>query len=416
MNSKQSGRRRFLKEGAALAGLAVGAVRSARGQTLGSEIPAARAKDLRAYGEPSRFEKAARADLLTPLQDTLGIITPAALHFEVIRYRSGPPDIDPRQHRLLIHGLVDRPLIFTVEELKRLPSVSRIHFVECAGNSSPIEVVTVLGRRKSETVQQVHGLTACSEWTGVQLSLLLKEAGVQKGAGWLLAEGAEPGQHTKSIPLEKAMEDVLVAYGQNGEAVRPEQGYPFRLLVPGWEGVSNVKWLRRIKVVDRPYMTKMESTGYVALWPSLGGKGRWFNFEMGPKSVITFPSGGHRLPGRGFYEITGLAWSGRGAIRRVEVSTDGGRSWKDAQLQEPVHRMAHARFRLPWNWEGEEAVLQSRCTDDQGDVQPSLAEFARTWGVKPDYFQATSNRVNHFNSIYPWKVTREGSVRNALFS
>ena len=345
---------------------------------------------------------------MTPLQDSIGIITPSSLHY-VTTHGYDPPDIDPRQHRLLIHGMVDRPLIFTLEELKRLPSVSRIHFLECAGNSD----LDRDDQANAETVQETHGQTSCSEWTGVLLSLLLKEAGVQKGASWLVAEGADAGKHTKSIPLEKAMDDVLVAYGQNGEAVRPEQGYPLRLLVPGWEGISNVKWLRRIKVVDQPYMTKWESTMYASLRPD--GKARWFQFEMGPKSVITFPSGGQRLPGRGFYEITGLAWSGGGAIRRVEVSTDGGRTWKDAQLQEPVLRMAHTRFRFPWNWDGEEAVLQSRCTDERGDVQPTLAELGKIWGVNPDYWQSTTNRINHFNAIQPWKVTRDGSVHNAMF-
>ncbi len=236
---------------------------------------------------------------------------------------------------------------------------------------------------------------------------------MQKGASWLVAEGAEGGQHTKSIPLEKAMDDVLVAYGQNGEPVRPEQGYPLRLVVPGWRGVNNVKWLRRIKVVDQPYMTKWESSAYSRLMPD--GKARWFLFEMPPKSVITRPSGGQRLPSRGFYEITGLAWSGGGAIRRVEVSTDGGRNWKDAQLQQPVFRMAHTRFRFPWNWDGEEAVLQSRCTDERGDNQQTLAELGGIQGLESAYWLPPSPRFNRLNLIFPWKVTREGRVHNALF-
>ena len=416
MNAKKHGRRRFLKEGAALAGLAAGAIRSASGQTLGSEIPEKRPQDLRAYGERSRFENSVRTPdgtfspregWSTPLQDSIGIITPSALHFTVVRFRNDPPDIDPRQHRLLIHGLVDRPLILTLEELKRLPSVSRIHFIECANNSFQST------KGKAETVQQTHGSTSCSEWTGVPLSLLLQETGVQKGASWLLAEAADAGKHTKSIPLEKATEDVLVAYGQNGEALRREQGYPFRLVVPGCEGVSNVKWLRRIKVVDQPYMGKLETTGYPRLMAD--GKARWFQFEMGPKSVITRPSGGQRLPSRGFYEITGLAWSGAGAIRRVEVSTDGGRTWKDAQLQKPVLRKAHTRFRLAWTWDGEEAVLQSRCTDELGQVQPTLAELGKSWGVDLDYLLSPATRFNHLNFIQPWRVTRDGSVHNALY-
>lgn len=435
MDKTEGDRRQFLK-GAALAGLALGGVSSASGQTANSRAPDAGAKNVLAYGERSRFVNSQRTSAgidpdgkgfyensadsnprrqygtasFTPLQDSIGILTPPSLHYVLSRFRSSPPDIDPRQHRLMIHGMVDRPLVFTMEELKRLPSVSRVHFVECAGNTSPVEM------RGAETVQETHGMTGCSEWTGVPLSLLLKEAGLQKGAAWLLAESADAGKHAKSIPLDKAMADVLVAYGQNGEPIRPEQGFPLRLVVPGWEGVSNVKWLRRIKVADEPFMNQLETTGYSVLRPNLKGKAVWFNFELGVKSVITFPSGGQKLPGRGFYEITGLAWSGGGAIRRVEVSTDGGRSWKDAQVQEPLHRIAHTRFRFPWNWDGEETVIQSRSTDDRGEVQPTLADIAELWGVSPEYFKTATTRVNHFNPIYPWKITPDGQVHNAAFS
>src|SRR6266850_6551353 len=401
MNVEQRNRRRFLKRGAGLAGLAVAAIRSANGQTTETST-----KDLRPYGERSRFEKLARALVApngaasqTPLQDSMGIITPSSLHFVVTRYRNNPPDIDPAQHRLMIHGMVDRPLIYSVEEIKRLPSVSRIHFLECGGNSSPRL------RRNAQTVQQTHGWTSCSEWTGVQLSLLLKEAGVQKGGDWLVAEGADAGKQTKSFPMSKAMDDALVVYGQNGEAIRPDQGYPLRLLLPGWEGVANIKWLRRIKVVDQPYLTKTEITAYTQPRPGLKGKALWFDFAMGVKSVITRPSGGQTLPGPGFYEITGLAWSGQGTIRRVEISTDGGRTWKDAQLQDPIHRIAHTRFRLPWHWNGEEAMLLSRSTDDIGNVQPTLADLAKTWGTTPGFFQTAF--PEHFNPIQPWKVNSD---------
>jgi sulfane dehydrogenase subunit SoxC len=209
------------------------------------------------------------------------------------------------------------------------------------------------------------------------------------------------------------MDDILVAYGQNGEAIRPQQGYPLRLVVPGWEGINNVKWLRRIKLVDQPYMGMREATKYPSL--RLDGKARWFQFEMGPRSVITRPSGGQKLPGPGFYEITGLAWSGRGVIRRVEVSTDGGRSWQDAQILGPTYTKAHTRFSLRWNWNGEEAVMQSRCSDDHGEVQPTMAELAKVWGVEVDFFRKTSIIVAGFNAVQPWKVNRDGSVQNALF-
>ena len=434
MKSKKSDRRHFLKEGAALAGLALGATRLASGQAPVSEAgetrPKVPAKELHAYGDRSRFEKSVRlghngfspirtpeserygyGGTLTPLQDSIGIITPSSLHY-FVHHNYEPPDIDPREHRLLIHGLVERSLIFTMEDLKRLPSVSRVYFLECSGNSS----LNLL--RNAQTVQGTHGKTGCSEWTGVPLALVLGEAGVQKGASWLLAEGACADKMTRSLPLEKAMDDVLVAYGQNGEALRPDQGYPIRLVIPGWEGNCNVKWLRRIKLVDGPYMARTETVQYPDLRP--GAKGYWFNYEMGPKSVITRPSSGHRLPGRGFYEITGLAWSGGGTIRRVEVSTDGGRTWKNAVLQEPVLRKAHTRFRFGWNWNGEEAVLQSRCTDDRGDVQPTAAEIARIWGRPSDFFHTLQYirhvHWGHFNAVHPWKVTREGSVHNAQFS
>ena len=428
MNSKQSGRRRFLKDGAVLAGLAVGAIRSASGQAatgtepqapsppVGSEAnprsPAERGgiyTEANAYGVRSRFVTSVRKEARTPLQDVAGFITPAPLHF-VVDHGSGSPDIDPRQHRLLIHGLVDRPLIFTLDELKRLPAVSRVYFLACAGNSYlPLEA-----RKNAKTVQETHGWTGCSEWTGVPLSLLLKEVGVQEGGTWIQAEGAEIRKLASSIPMAKALDDVLVAYSQNGEPVRPEQGYPLRLVVPGFEGIRNVKWLRRIKVVDRPYMMKYESTIYTNVRPD--GTARWFQFELETNSVITFPSGGQQLPGPGFYEITGLAWSGGGAIRRVEVSADGGRTWKDAQLQQPVFSKAHTRFRFPWNWDGKEAVLQSRSTNEWGEVQPTKAEIEKMWGVTPDYWLTTKNRIQHFNAIQPWKLTRDGSVQNAMFT
>ncbi len=415
MNSKQSNRRRFLKEGAALAGLAVGAIGSASAQTPGAEASPVPYRDRRAYGRRSRFVNSVRTNdddathaafgrsfnVYTPLQDSIGIITPSSLHW-VSAHGYEPPDIDPQEHRLMIHGMVDRPLIFTLEELKRLPFVSRIYYLECQANRP---------ENKGETVQQSHGKTACSEWTGVPLSLLLQEAGVQSGAGWIVSEGDEPGKMTKSVPMAKAMEDVLVAYGQNGEPVRPENGYPLRLVVPGFEAIYSMKWLRRIKVVDRPYLGYKEISRYT----KEDSRSSWFQFEMGPKSVITFPSGGQRLPSRGYYQITGLAWSGGGAIRGVEVSTDGGRTWKDAELQEPVLRLSHTRFNMAWKWNGEQTVLLSRCTDELGQVQPSLAEFARFWGATSEQFLSGSARgAGHSNSIQPWGVNRDGSVYNAI--
>ncbi len=407
-----SRRRQFLTGGVGLAGLVVGAVRSLRGQTAAPAAPQAPPRDLLAYGQPSPFDNTIRrapgratsvADtaLMTPLQDLDGIITPSGLHF-LMDHVKGIPDLDPTKHRLLMHGMVDRPLEFTLDEIKRLPSVSRVHFLECNANSRPLR------GPNGDSVQLVHGRTSCSEWTGVLLSVLLKECGVQKGATWIVAEGDESNKYTMSIPLPKAMDDTLVAYAQNGEPVRPHQGYPLRLVVPGWEAIRAVKWLTRINVVDRPYMAWHESGNNADTRPD--GKGLWFRFELGPKSVITRPSGGQRLPGHGFHEITGLAWTGGGAVRRVDVSTDGGRTYKEAELQQPVLRYAHTRFRFPWKWNGEEAVLQSRCTDERGEVQPTILEAAKNLGVTPDYFY----NADHFNGIQPWKVNRDGSIQNAL--
>jgi sulfane dehydrogenase subunit SoxC len=437
MQTQKKNRRVFLKN-AALAGLAASVpvavtAPDASAQASPAEMTPAQSTELHGYGERSRFETAARTGtmgdmyppgglapgakrdfgLRAPLQDTVGFITPASLHY-VISHAHEPPDIDPREHRLMIHGMVERPLIFTMEELKRLPSVSRAHFVECNADSAPAGPGGAARVSPNATVQDTHGFTSCSLWTGVPLSLLLNQAGVKKGATWIVAEGAEESKHAKSIPVEKAIDDVLVAYGQNGEAIRPQQGYPLRLLVPGWEGINNVKWLRRIKLVDEPYMGMMEATKYPSL--RLDGKARWFQFELGPRSVITRPSGGQKLAGPGFYEITGLAWSGRGTIRRVEVSVDAGRTWKDAQIQGPAYAKAHTRFGFPWTWNGEEAILQTRCSDDQGEVQPTMAELAKTWNVDVDFFRNTSIVVGHFNAIQPWKINRDGSVQNALFA
>jgi sulfane dehydrogenase subunit SoxC len=316
--------------------------------------------------------------------------------------------IDPKDHRLLIHGLVRRPLIYTMDELKRLPSASRIYFVECNANSRPLR------DPDSNSVQQVHGKSSCSEWTGVLLSVLLRESGVQESGRWVVAEGADAGRYTKSIPIEKAMEDTLVAYAQNGEPVRPEQGFPLRLVVPGWEGINCTKWLRRVKVVDQPYMAKWESASNGNV--TRDGKGQWFQFEMGAKAIITRPSGGNIVPGPGFYEISGLAWSGGAAVAKVDISVDNGRTWNEAQLQGPVLPKAHTRFTFPWNWNGQETVIMARCTDARGEVQPTLAQFAEIWGFEPDYFRTPEGRFDHFNAIQPWRVSRDGSIRNAMFS
>lgn len=394
-------RREFFGTGSAVAfaGSAMASTPATTGRSQGDAR--------RSYGERSPHEKSVRyfagsapgvttGSSRTPLQDLHGIITPSALHFE--RHHSGVPTIDPREHELMLHGLVDRPLKFSLPELLRFPAVSRVHFIECAGNA---------GREHrgdpGPTAQLSHGLVSCSEWTGVLLGTLLREAGLKPAAKWIVAEGADASRHSRSIPLAKALDDVLVAYGQNGEAVRPEQGYPLRLVVPGWEGNVNVKWLRRLHVVDQPAMSRDEAASYTDLMPS--GRARQFTFEMESNSVITRPSGQQRLDARGFHEISGIAWSGRGRIARVEVSTDGGAHWRDADLQGPIHAKALTRFRSPWVWNGEEALLQSRSTDETGYVQPTREVLIAARGMRqgPDGF-------NHFHGIKVWRVQRDGQV------
>jgi sulfane dehydrogenase subunit SoxC len=394
-----TGRRQWLGLTAAF-----GALLSACRRSAAPEAAAQRAlgKPVSQYGERSAFETERRlvpdqrfpeaAASRTPLEESCGILTPSSLHYE--RHHSGVPKIDPAAHRLLIHGMVDRPTIFTVEDIKRLPSVSRIYFLECSGNTTWTSSPTA-------TAQQTHGLASCSEWTGVPLSILLSETGIQKGAKWILAEGADACKMQRSLPMDKAMDDILVAWGQNGEALRPEQGYPLRLVVPGWEGNVSVKWLRRIEASDQPFMTRDETARYTDLMPD--GTARMFTFVMDAKSIITYPSGGQRVK-PGFCEITGLAWSGRGRIGRVEISVDGGSTWIDAVLQEPRLDKAFTRFRLPWNWNGSECLLQSRCTDESGYVQPSREALIAVRGVHSEY---------HCNAIKAWKIAADGEVSGA---
>ncbi len=397
-----SSRRGFLKTatlGSAAAVLAPETVagQGSAGRRLGAGVSG--------YGERSGFETALRdarssrynqaASSRTPLQDLHGGITPSALHFE--RHHSGIPDIDPAEHELLVDGLVERPLVFSMDDLRRMPAVNRVYFVECSGNGrtkwSPAQPDT--------DAQTAFGMTSCSEWTGVPVSVLLREAGVRDDAAWLVAEGADACRMTRSVPLDKALNDTLVAYGQNGEALRPAQGYPVRLLIPGWEGNISIKWLRRLRVVDQSYLTREETSKYTDLMPS--GESRQYTFVMEAKSVITRPSGGQRLGGPGFHQISGLAWSGRGRVTRVEVSTDGGRSWDAAQLQEPVLPLAHTRFRLDWRWDGAEAILASRCIDETGYVQPTREALIAARGTRSSY---------HNNAIQAWRVARDGAVEN----
>ena len=330
---------------------------------------------------------------LTPLQDLTGTITPADLHFT--RIHAGVPAIDPARHTLLVHGLVDRPLELSVEDLKRFPSVTRVHFIECSGNGR----AAYRAPKPDMTPQQVDGMMSQSEWTGVPLSLLFREVGAQRQAKWFLAEGGDACLMARSIPVAKARDDALVVWAQNGEPLRPEQGFPIRLLLPGYEGNMNVKWLRRIKLGAEPFMTRWETAKYTDPLP--GGRERMFSFEMDAKSIIISPAFPQRLTGPGWWPIGGLAWSGRGRIARVDVSTDGGAHWVAAELLTTLSPKAQVRFQSTWRWTGDESLLMSRATDDFGYVQPTMAELRRARGPGTDY---------HFNAIRAWRVARDGTV------
>ena len=364
------------------------------------------------YGMPSRHEinlqrrespgltkRRESGVAFTPLQGLFGIVTPSGLHFE--RHHAGWHDIDPASHRLMINGLVATPKIYTMGDLMRMPAVSRMHFIECGANTAMDWAGPTL-----PSVQYTHGMLACSEFTGIPLSVLLDACGIDRSkARFVLAEGSDGASLARTIPIERALDDVLVAWGMNGEMLRPENGYPLRLVVPGAQGVSWVKWLRRIEVGDAPFATREESTQYTDLMPD--GLQRQYSLIQECKSVITTPSGGQRLLDKGLHCITGLAWSGRGKVARVDVSTDGGRNWRTARLESPVLSKCLTRFNLEWEWDGSPAILQSRAIDETGYVQPKISELRAVRGTRSVY---------HNNAIQSWRVESSGEVVNVQIS
>lgn len=413
-----AGRRDFLRKvgaiaGVAVAGAAVAQPTSGAGDEAILRLPE-HSKSLglpvaaNPYGVPSKYERnlqrrespgltrvSAASVSFCPLQGMFGIITASGLHFE--RHHQGWHDIDPSQHRLLVHGLAKRNKVYTMDDLMRLPSVSRIHFIECGANTG-----MEWGNVAVPTVQYTHGMLSCCEFTGVPLSTLLDDIGFDKKRGkFVLAEGADGSGMTRTIAMDRALDDVLVAYGMNGEMLRPEHGYPLRLVAPGLQGVSWVKWLRRIEVGDQPFGTKDETLHYVDLMPD--GTHRQYTSIQECKSVITTPSGGQALLDRGFYNVTGLAWSGRGRIKRVDVSSDGGRNWKTARLEQPVLPKALTRFNIDWTWNGGPAILQSRAIDETGYVQPAYKQLREVRGTRSIY---------HNNAIQSWQVASSGEVSN----
>ncbi len=368
------------------------------------------------YGLPSKYEKdvirhanvpedsppgyvpalAQNSWSATPLADMRGIITPNGLFYE--RHHGGIADIDPTQHRLIINGMVERNLEISVANLKRYPSINRINFLECSGNSDKDWQVPT-----GSSVQSIHGLLSCAQWTGVSLGLLLREAGADLSkAKYIIAEGADAPSMSRTLPIDRALDDVIVAYAQNGESLRPEQGYPLRLFVPGCEGNLNVKWLRRLEVTDTPLFSRNETSKYTDL---LGNNiSRAASLTMEAKSVITTPSAGQTLPEKGFYEIRGFAWSGNGKIARVDISLDGGKNWQPAHLNGPVLSKCLTEFTLPWRWKGQHAVILSRAVDETGYVQPYYQQIIKARGHHSEY---------HNNSMQAWEINTDGSVHNA---
>lgn len=359
------------------------------------------------YGAPSKYVGLERLQIgghplapeagasSTPLERLNGIITPNSLHFE--RHHSGVPDIDPSQHRLRIFGNVQRPVSFGYEDLQRYPLVSKVLFIECSGNSYANTLPTALDKSAGE----LNGLLSCAEWTGIPLRQLLEEAGYDPESDWVVAEGADAAGMNRSVPLSLVLKDAMIALYQNGEPLRAEQGFPMRLLVPGCEGNLSIKWLRSLEVRKNPAHTREETSKYTDLLKD--GSANQFSLRMGVKSIITAPSGKMQLPDHGVYEITGLAWSGHGAVKAVEVSADGGRSWQAAEIQSEPGLYRPTRFRLPWRWEGQPAVLQSRAVDSAGNRQPTRSVALAN---------AAPGFTYHYNGIQSWGVDQQGRVSN----
>jgi sulfane dehydrogenase subunit SoxC len=413
-------RRAFLTRGSAFAAAFAGYSLSdsvAAQQLTDQPWSRTRGAELKEYETPSSYEKGVARTLTNPRSEPRtshartphhlinGTFTPNGLHFVISH--SGNPDIDPTQHRLVIHGLVKQPLTFTLDTLARYPMVSRMSFVECGGNSAPL----FSSEPVQANIQAIHGLVSCSEWTGVMLSTLLDEAGIDPKAKWIIAEGADSLALSRSVPLSKALDDAMIALYQNGERLMPGNGYPMRLLLPGWEGNMNVKWLRRLKLVDQPGMSYYEARTYTPILPS--GKAYQFYFLQEVKSFITHPSAGLKLNGQGFYEVSGVAYSANGRIAKVMVTADGGRSWAEAALQEPIHSKAFTRFRIPWRWAGGPAVLQSRAWDEAGNVQPTRAQvLAHRGQTSKPMTNPAAFPSQHYNGPSSWAIDASGEVRN----
>ena len=412
IDTKSATRRGFLAGAAGFAAAGAAGARAENAKNLPPNVPGWTRQPgdgvgVRTYGNPSKYEKEVirrtvpwltatpeSSVSFTPLHQLDGIITPNGLCFE--RHHGGIAEIDPGDYRLMVHGLVDKPLIFTLDDLKRLPRINRVYFLECAANSG----MEWRGAQLNGC-QYTHGMVHCVQYTGVSLKLLLEQAGLTPNAKWIMAEGGDAAAMNRSIPMSKALDDCMIAYRMNGEMLRPEQGYPARLVVPGWEGNVWIKWLRRLKVGDQPWFTREETSKYTDLLEN--GKARQFTFVMDAKSVITSPSPQAPVKQKGFNVISGLAWSGRGKVKRVDVSLDGGRNWRTARIDGPILDKACVRFYYEFDWTGEELLLQSRIMDETGYVQPGKDALRRIRGV---------NSIYHNNGIQTWALRADGEVEN----
>ncbi len=415
-NLKGSDRRDFLRKGFAVAagitaGAATPALAKGSAADMAPNVPSwtkqlGRGVVARPYGRPSDFTDLQRRTVpwltaspessisFSPLQDLKGIITPSGLHFE--RYHGGIPEVTPESYQLMVHGLVERPLIFSLDDLQRMPSVTEIRFIECPANGG-----MEWKGAQMEALQFTHGMISCSEWTGVRLSTLLDYVGVKPEGKWILAEGSDASGMSRSIPMEKALDDALICYAQNGEPLRPEQGFPVRLMNPGWEGNTSIKWLRRLEIGDKPWYHREETSKYTDLMPD--GRSRKFTFVQETNSVVTNPCPENPIRQKGFIEIEGMAWSGRGTIKGVDLSFDGGVTWQTAELKGLVLPKALTRFSYKTTWNGEPWMIQSRAIDDTGYVQPTLAQLREERGT---------NSIYHKNSIHTWNVHANGEVHN----
>ena len=335
---------------------------------------------------------------VTPIQDSCGIITPNGLFFN--RCHGGTPTIDPNQHRLMIHGLVEKPIVLTMDELKKYPNVSRVHFIECPANGGP-----EWRGPQFNSIQFAKGFMSCAQWTGVYIKDIIKDLGLKKEALWMLAEGIDDSHMGRTIPVDKVLDDAMIVWGQNGEALRPEQGYPIRLLVPGWEGNLCVKWLARLEFAKEPFYAKEETAKYTVLTKN-DGKAIQHFYANEVNSVVTSPcpeKPWKDLKKGEMVEIEGLAWSGMGTIKGVDISVDGGKNWVEASLKGLVLEKAWTRFSYMYKYEGKDILLSSRARDDAGHIQPTVKQERDTVGVESVY---------HRNGIHTWAVSAKGDVTN----